>query len=68
MAAANTGNPVARWAELFDTVYVSLWKYLNAGSGAILAGPSNLLDGLFHSRRVYGGSLVRGWVYAGSRD
>jgi len=64
MAAAYTGIQVVRWAELFDTVYVSLWKYLNAGSGAILAGPSDLLDGLFHSRRMYGGSLVRGWVYA----
>ena len=64
MAAAYTGIPVDRWAELFDTVYVSLWKYFNAGSGAILAGPSDLLDGLFHSRRMYGGSLVRGWVYA----
>jgi len=64
MAAAYTGIPVDRWAEHFDTVYVSLWKYLNAGSGAILAGSSDLLDGLCHSRRMYGGSLVRGWVYA----
>ena len=64
MATAYTDIPVSRWAELFDTVYVSLWKYLNAGSGAILAGPSDLLDSLFHTRRMYGGSLVRGWVYA----
>jgi threonine aldolase len=64
MAAAYTGIQVERWADLFDTVYVSLWKYFNAGSGAVLAGPSDLLDGLFHSRRMYGGSLVRGWVYA----
>jgi len=64
IAAAYTGIPVSRWAELFDTVYVSLWKYFNAGSGAILAGPADLLDGLFNTRRMYGGSLVRGWVYA----
>ena len=64
LGAASTGIPVRRWADLFDTVYVSLWKYLNAGSGAILAGPSDLLDELFHTRRMYGGALVRGWVYA----
>jgi len=64
MAAAYTGIPVDRWAGLFDTVYVSLWKYFNAGSGAILAGPADLLEGLFHTRRMYGGALVRGWVYA----
>ena len=64
IGAAYTGIPVDRWAALFDTVYVSLWKYLNAGSGAILAGPSDLLDDLFHTRRMYGGALVRGWVYA----
>ncbi len=64
IGAAYTGIPVDRWAGLFDTVYVSLWKYFNAGSGAILAGPSNLLDDLFHTRRMYGGALIRGWVYA----
>jgi threonine aldolase len=64
IGAAYTGIPVKSWAGLFDTVYVSLWKYFNAGSGAILAGPADLLDGLFHTRRMYGGSLIRGWVYA----
>ena len=64
IGAAYTGIAVDRWAGLFDTVYVSLWKYFNAGSGAILAGPADLLDGLFHTRRMYGGSLIRGWVYA----
>ena len=64
VGAAYTGIPVDQWAGLFDTVYVSLWKYFNAGSGAILAGSADLLDGLFHTRRMYGGSLIRGWVYA----
>jgi len=64
IGAAYSGIPVDRWAGLVDTVYVSLWKYFNAGSGAILAGPADLLDGLFHTRRMYGGSLIRGWVYA----
>jgi threonine aldolase len=43
---------------------VSLWKYLNAAGGAILAGPRELLDGLYHQRRMFGGSLPRAWPYA----
>jgi threonine aldolase len=45
-------------------VYVSLWKYLNAASGAILAGPRALLDGLYHERRMFGGSLPHAWPCA----
>ena len=43
---------------------MSLWKYLNAASGAILAGPRALLDGLYHERRMFGGSLPHAWPYA----
>jgi threonine aldolase len=59
--SAYTGIPPAAYAALFDTVYVSLWKYLNAASGAILAGPRALLDGLFHQRRMFGGGLPHAW-------
>ena len=62
--AAYTGIAPAETAALFDTVYVSLWKYLNAASGAILAGPRALLDGLYHERRMFGGSLPHAWPYA----
>jgi threonine aldolase len=62
--AAYTGIAAADTAALFDTVYVSLWKYLNAAGGAILAGPRELLDGLYHQRRMFGGSLPRAWPYA----
>jgi threonine aldolase len=61
LEAAYTGIPPAETAALFDTVYVSLWKYLNAANGAILAGPRDLLDGLYHERRMFGGSLPRAW-------
>jgi threonine aldolase len=37
---------------------------LNAASGAILAGPRVLLDGLYHERRMFGGSLPHAWPYA----
>jgi threonine aldolase len=52
------------YAAMFDTVYVSLYKYLNAAAGAILAGPSGLLDGLYHQRRMFGGGLPHVWPYA----
>jgi threonine aldolase len=61
LEAAYTGIAPGATAALFDTVYVSLWKYLNAANGAILAGPRNLLDGLYHQRRMFGGSLPRAW-------
>lgn len=59
-----TGIAPAEYAALFDTVYVSLYKYLNAAAGAILAGPRALLDGLYHQRRMFGGGLPHVWPYA----
>jgi threonine aldolase len=64
LEAAYTGIAPVETADLFDTVYLSLWKYLNAASGAILAGPRALLDGLYHQRRMFGGSLPHAWPYA----
>ncbi|MGH7554000.1 MAG: threonine aldolase family protein [Longimicrobiales bacterium] len=64
IASAYTGVSPAQYAALFDTVYVSLWKYFNSGIGAILAGPRSLLDGMFHVRRMFGGNLAVGWPAA----
>lgn len=64
LAPPYTGVGVKEYAALFDTVYISLWKYFNAGSGAILAGPDALLKEMFHTRRMYGGSLPYGWAFA----
>jgi len=64
MAAGYTDLSPAALAAPFDTVYVSLWKYLNAPSGAILAGPAALLDELYNMRRTYGGSLPSAWPFA----
>jgi len=64
LAPPYTGVSVREYASLFDTVYISLWKYFNAGSGAILAGPDALLKEMFHTRRMYGGSLPYGWAFA----
>jgi threonine aldolase len=49
---------------LFDTVYVSLYKYFNAAAGAVLAGPRGLIENLYHQRRMFGGSLRQAWPYA----
>src|SRR3954452_713604 len=64
LQAAYTGVSVADYAKPFDTVYVSLYKYFNAASGAILAGPRDLIDGMFHGRRMFGGGLSAVWPFA----
>lgn len=61
IASAYTGITPRDYAAPFDTVYVSLWKYFNAGQGAILAGPKKTLEGMFHVRRMFGGNLAVGW-------
>jgi threonine aldolase len=58
-----TGRPVKEYAALFDTVYVSMYKYFNAAAGAILAGPRALLADLYHTRRMFGGGLPHVWPY-----
>ncbi len=64
IASAYTGMTPAEYAEPFDTVYVSLWKYFNSLNGAILAGPKDILDGMFHTRRMFGGALFNAWPFA----
>jgi threonine aldolase len=64
LASAYTGITPATYAALFDTVYVSLYKYFNAAAGAILAGPRRLLSALYHQRRMFGGSLRQAWPNA----
>jgi threonine aldolase len=64
LAAAYSGVPVREYAALFDTVYVSMYKYFNAASGAILAGPKSLLENLFDPRRMFGNGLCQVWPFA----
>jgi len=64
LQAAYTGESVAVFARPFDTVYVSLYKYFNAASGAILAGPKAVIDGMYHGRRMFGGGLNTVWPFA----
>ena len=64
LQSAATGRSVADYARPFDTVYVSLYKYFNSVSGAILAGPRALLDELYHVRRMFGAGLPGAWPFA----
>jgi threonine aldolase len=64
IASAYSGISVAEYAALFDTVYISLYKYFNAASGAVLAGPAALLDEVYHARRMFGGGLPQVWPFA----
>ena len=57
----HSGRSVRDYASLFDSVYVSLWKHFNGASGAILAGDAGFIAGLFHERRMFGGSLPQAW-------
>ncbi len=61
---AHTGKTVKEYAELFDTVYISLYKDFNAASGAILAGTEAFCKDLFHTRRMFGGSMPNAWPFA----
>jgi threonine aldolase len=64
LESAYTARPVKEYSALFDTVYISMYKYFNAASGAILAGPKALLGDLFQTRRMFGAGLPASWPYA----
>ena len=64
LESAYSKRPVKDYAALFDTVYVSMYKYFNASAGAVLAGPKALLADLYHTRRMFGGGLPHVWPYA----
>jgi threonine aldolase len=64
LASAYSGITVSEYAALFDTVYISMYKYFNAASGAILAGPKSLLENLSGARRMFGNGLPQVWPFA----
>jgi len=52
------------YAEPFDTVYVSLYKYLGAPFGAVLAGNKANIAQARELRHLYGGLLYEAWMPA----
>jgi len=65
MMSAASGIKPREYAALFDSVYVSLYKYFGAPFGAVLAGDSNLIGGMYHTRRMFGGGLASAYFVAG---
>ncbi|SPF52806.1 L-threonine aldolase [Candidatus Sulfopaludibacter sp. SbA4] len=61
LAAAYTGISPTAYAALFDTVYVSMYKYFNAPFGAVLAGPAAMLNRISTLRHQLGGMIYHGW-------
>ena len=61
---APPGYDVAGTAALFDTVYVSLYKYLGAPFGAVLAGSKADIAKVRDLRHRFGGTLYQGWECA----
>ena len=62
--SVHTGIAPARYAELYDTVYVSLYKCFNSVSGAVLGGTRAFTENLFHVRRMFGSGLPGAWPFA----
>ncbi len=64
LAAAFTGVSVKEYAFHFDTVYISLYKYLGAAGGAVLCGEKGVIDKMGHLVKIHGGSVYSNWANA----
>ena len=64
MQAAAEGKAVHEYSTLFDSVYISLYKYFGAPFGGILAGEKDFIEGLYHDRRMFGSGLAHSSVIA----
>jgi len=58
IASAWSGVSIKEYASHFDTVYISLYKYLGASGGAILCGPKEVLDKMPHLIKIHGGTMA----------
>jgi threonine aldolase len=64
MAAAWSGVSVKEYASYFDTIYISLYKYLGASGGAILCGEKSLIEKMPHMIKIHGGNMFGNWLSA----
>jgi threonine aldolase len=64
VASGWTGVSIKEYASYFDTVYVSLYKYFGAAAGAMLCGPSEVIDKMAHLVKVHGGAMYGNWANA----
>jgi threonine aldolase len=64
MASAWSGVSIKEYSSYFDTVYISLYKYLGASGGAILCGNKSLIDKMPHMIKIHGGNMFGNWLNA----
>lgn len=64
MAAAWSGISVKEYASYFDTIYISLYKYLGASGGAILCGDKTVISKMPHLIKIHGGNMYGNWLNA----
>lgn len=58
------GFDVKPYCAHFDTVYVSLYKYLGAPFGGVLSGPKPLMARARELRHIFGGTVYHAWQAA----
>ena len=64
MASAWSGVSIKEYSSYFDTVYISLYKYLGASGGAILCGDKTLIEKMPHMIKIHGGNMFGNWLNA----
>jgi threonine aldolase len=64
MASGWSGISIKEYASYFDTIYISLYKYLGASSGAVLCGEKMVIDKMPHLMKIHGGSMYGNWANA----
>jgi len=64
LASVWSGIPVKEYASYFDTVYISLYKYLGASGGAILCGDKSVIEKMPHMIKIHGGNMFGNWLNA----
>ncbi len=64
LASAWQGVSVMEYSSWFDTVYISLYKYLGASGGAILCGNASVIDKMPHLIKIHGGNMASNWTNA----
>jgi threonine aldolase len=64
MASAWSGISIKEYSKYFDTVYISLYKYLGASGGAILCGEKSFIEKMPHMIKIHGGNMFGNWLNA----
>jgi threonine aldolase len=64
LASSYSNIPIRDYCDQFDTVYISLYKYLGATGGAILCGETELISKMEHQVKIFGGTMYHAWPQA----